>query len=101
MRIAVVLVALAACTPSAAPKDGGTSAPKSGDDDPDIAQVKGTGAAERALVVDTGDLDAVQKRKVLRVLVFGGGETVLPRAGASTTTDRELAASFAESLGVE
>src|SRR5213075_817260 len=72
------------------------------DDDPDIDEVQRAGGGEdRKLVVDTGDLDAIQKRKSLRVLVFGGGEVLLPRAGASTVTDRELAAEFAQSLGVD
>lgn len=68
--------------------------------DPEIVQVKAEGAPARALVVDTGDLDAIAKRGALRVLVYGGEQAVLPRAGASTTSDRELAADFAHELGV-
>jgi membrane-bound lytic murein transglycosylase F len=51
--------------------------------------------------VDTGDLDAVQKSGELRVLVMGEGEVLLPRDGASSATDRELAALFAQSLGLK
>ena len=72
-----------------------------GDGDPDIVEVQGTGAPKRELVKDTGDLDAIKKRGTLRVLIYGDGEVMLPRAGASTATDRELAAAFAESLGLK
>lgn len=70
------------------------------EDDRDVVEVRGSGAPLRELVKDTGDLDAIQKRGALRVLVYGDGEVVLPRAGASTATDRELAAAFARKLGV-
>ena len=100
-------VVLAGCDAQKAPDaktdartDSKSNAAKS--DDPDIAEVKPNGTAkERALTVDTGDLDVIQKRKTLRVLLFGGGEVVLPRAGASTVTDRELAAEFAQTIGAE
>jgi membrane-bound lytic murein transglycosylase F len=52
-------------------------------------------------VKDTGDLEAIKKRGELRVLIYGDGEIMLPRAGSSTATDRELAAAFAESLGLQ
>lgn len=69
--------------------------------DPEIVEVKAEGAPARELLVDTGDLDAVLKRGALRMLVYGGDEAVLPRDGASTATDRELAEAFAHELGVK
>lgn len=98
----VAVVALAGCP--AAPDTSSPvqpPAPRVPDGDPDIAEVKASGAKERELFVDTGDLDAISARKTLRVLVYGGGELLLPRAGASTATDGALAAAFAHSLKVE
>ncbi|HEY4222419.1 MAG TPA: transporter substrate-binding domain-containing protein, partial [Myxococcota bacterium] len=100
MRITIAFAALALVACNAKPTTTSVDAGRAGDGDSDIAQVKATGASARTLTVDIGDLDAVQKRKALRVLVFGGGEVLLPRAGASTVTDRELVAEFAQSLGV-
>lgn len=69
--------------------------------DPEIVEVKAEGAPPRELLIDTGDLDAILKRGVLRVLVYGNEEAMLPRAGASTATDRALAEAFAHELGVK
>src|SRR5687768_2413062 len=101
-RLALFVVAvasLAACPPSGGGGkskgvDGGPASSATNDGDGDIAQVAASGAKERELVVDTSDLDAIVARKRLRVLVYGGGELMLPRAGASTASDRELAAAF-------
>ena len=69
--------------------------------DPDILEVAPPVTAPPAPLLHTGDLDAIIAHKSLRILVFGGGELLLPRAGASTASDRELAAAFARSLKVE
>lgn len=52
-------------------------------------------------VVDTGDLDAVKKRGVLRVLTPSTEERFLPRQGLPMAADMELATAFAERLGVQ
>src|SRR5688572_19514457 len=96
--LALPALLIAAC-PAKPPADP-EAAPK-GDGDPDIREVKGTGAPARELVVDTGDLDAVLKRGTLRILSYGSEESVLPRAGASSQLDRTLAEELARSLGVE
>jgi membrane-bound lytic murein transglycosylase F len=100
LALTLTLVACGGGTATSSSTDAGAPAPPK-DDDPDVVEVKATGAPQREIVVDTGDLDAIEKRKKLRVLVYGQGEVVLPRAGASTATDKELAAAFAESLGLE
>ncbi len=69
--------------------------------DPEVLEVQAQGAPPRELLVDTGDLDAVVRRGKLRVLVFGTEETMLPRNGAPTEPDRELAVGLAKQLGVE
>jgi membrane-bound lytic murein transglycosylase F len=105
MKRALVLlfVGAAACPapsqPATAPATPGAQKPDDGDSD--FAEVAASGAKERELIVDTGDLDAIIARKALRVLTFGGGELMLPRAGTSTATDRELAAAFAHNLKVD
>lgn len=99
IALASVTLALSACPPSGT--KGAADAGPAGDGDGDIAQVVASGAKERELVVDTSDLDAIVARKRLRVLVYGGGELMLPRAGASTASDGELAAAFAQSLKIE
>lgn len=64
------------------------------------AEAEADVAAAAEAVVDVGDVDAIRKRGVLRVLVFGEGETsALPRDG-SPALDREAAEMLAESLGV-
>jgi membrane-bound lytic murein transglycosylase F len=52
--------------------------------------------------VETGDLDALLERGVLRVVVPGTalGEPSLPRQGSPVGQQRELAESFASSLGL-
>ncbi len=92
MRNALIALAIAASVACHKTPPAGDAGPGAGPAD--------TSAAP-ADVVDTGDLDAVQKREVLRVLVYGGGEVVLPRAGASTLGDREVAAQLAKHLGVD
>lgn len=53
--------------------------------------------------VETGDLDAMLERGNLRVIVPGTalGEPSLPRQGSPVAQQRELAESFARSLGVQ
>jgi membrane-bound lytic murein transglycosylase F len=52
--------------------------------------------------VETGDLDALVERGVLRVIVPGTalGESSLPRQGSPVAQQRELAEAFANSLGL-
>lgn len=69
--------------------------------DPEVVEVPAGERPERVLRIDTGDLDAIRASGKLRVLVMGDAEVVLPRAGQSSATDRELAALFADSLGLE
>lgn len=54
-------------------------------------------------VVETGDLDALIERGILRVVVPGTilGEPSLPRTGSPVGMQRELAEAFAETLGLE
>ena len=83
---------------------GGAVADKAvaADDDPDIARPKAAlPAPTRELIVDVGDLDAMKKRGALRVLVYGHGEDVLPRAGASMTENESTAVALAEHLGLK
>jgi len=56
----------------------------------------------RAGPVETGDLDALLERGVLRVIVPGTalGEPSLPRQGSPVAQQRELAEAFAHSLGL-
>lgn len=70
------------------------------DADPEIVEVPAGVPPPAELRVDTGDLDRIRTSGVLRVLVMAGGEVLLPRDGASSQDDRELAALFAQSLGV-
>src|SRR5262249_6482296 len=51
------------------------------------------GAAERPALF--GDMDEIESRGVLRVLVHGGEEDYLPRAGMPAAFDRTLAREFA------
>ncbi len=70
------------------------------DDDADIARPPPSPPPPRELATDLGDLDAIKKRGSLRVLVFGHGEDVLPRAGASMSENESTAVALAEHLGV-
>jgi len=49
----------------------------------------------------TDDLDGIRRRGTLRVLVETGDERHLPRSGDPLLHERELAARFAEAIGVE
>jgi membrane-bound lytic murein transglycosylase F len=69
--------------------------------DPEVVEVAATGAPEREVRLEVGDLDSIVASGKLRVLTMGSAEVVLPRAGPSSTTDLELAVRFAESLGLE
>ncbi|MEQ1501045.1 MAG: transporter substrate-binding domain-containing protein [Myxococcota bacterium] len=69
--------------------------------DPEIVEVPAGEPPPEVVRLDQGDLDAIEAHGALRVLVFGEGEVVLPRDGASSVTDRELAALFADSLGLK
>ncbi|MEQ9503772.1 MAG: transporter substrate-binding domain-containing protein [Deltaproteobacteria bacterium] len=62
--------------------------------------VKATQAAADA-DQDVGDLEAIEKRGTLRVLVRRSGAQFLPRAGMPWLEDIENAETFADSLGVE
>ncbi len=54
-----------------------------------------------AASVQTGDLEAVKKRGVLRILVERFEDSYLPRAGNPLDHERELAAGFARSIGLQ
>jgi membrane-bound lytic murein transglycosylase F len=70
--------------------------------DPELAEVTTPAAPPpRAWTIDVGDLAAVQARGVLRILVQGQGEDLLPRDGASSRLDREMAEAFAAHLGLK
>ncbi len=91
--------ALALCAlASGCPKDETSSSSAT-------ASTAGQRAQERAPAassyVEKGDLAALQKRGALRVLVFGGGESFLPRQGTPESYERTLVERFAESLGGE
>lgn len=68
-------------------------------EDSEIKSVKAAAPPPEA-PKDVGDLDAIKKRGTLRILVFGTGEDVLPRAGASMNRSEEAAVALAEHLGV-
>lgn len=71
--------------------------------DPEIVEVAAPKEAPpppRVYVVDRGDLSAVKKRGTLRILVQGSGEDLLPRDGASSRVDRDVAEAFAAHLGL-
>jgi membrane-bound lytic murein transglycosylase F len=68
--------------------------------DPEVVEIAATGAPERELHLEVGDLDTIVASGKLRVLTMGSAEVVLPRAGPSSNLDLELAARFAESLGL-
>lgn len=75
---------------------------RSDGDDPEIAEVAAAAAPPpREWTIDVGDLAAVQARGVLRILVQGHGEDLLPRDGASSRLDREMAEAFAAHVGVK
>lgn len=93
--LALLLGAALGCEPTPPPPP-----PPPAPSDPEIVEVKAEGAPARELLVDTGDLDAILKRGALRVLVYGAEESVLPRNGASTSSDRDIAAELARQLGV-
>lgn len=98
-----LLVVAVGCAPAATtPAPAATVDAGMPDADPEIVELAAPASPPPPppLVVDTGDLEAIQKRGTLRVLVFGQGELLLPRAGKSTLSDRELAAGLAASLGV-
>jgi membrane-bound lytic murein transglycosylase F len=101
LSLFALTLAVSACPPSGDGKPRSSDGGPVGDGDGDIQQVAASGAKARELIVDTSDLDAIVARKRLRVLVYGDGEVVLPRAGASTATDQELAAAFAQSLKID
>jgi membrane-bound lytic murein transglycosylase F len=52
-------------------------------------------------LVDLGDLAAIKGRGTLRILVYGRGEDMLPRAGASMNASEETAVLIAHHLGLE
>lgn len=52
-------------------------------------------------VIDVGDLAAIKGRGTLRILVYGRGEDLLPRAGASMNAGEETAVLIARHLGLE
>ncbi|MCC7108441.1 MAG: transporter substrate-binding domain-containing protein, partial [Deltaproteobacteria bacterium] len=91
-----LLLGVAACRPAPSPPPPPPPPPP----DPEIVEVKAEGAPVRELPIDTGDLDAVLKRGALRVLVYGTEESVLPRDGASSSGDRDVAVELARQLGV-
>ncbi|MBU4201448.1 MAG: transporter substrate-binding domain-containing protein [Verrucomicrobia bacterium] len=51
--------------------------------------------------IETGDLEAIKKRGLLRILVQRFEETYLPRDGNPYDHERELAAAFARSIGLK
>ncbi len=55
----------------------------------------------RPIFVDKGDLAAIKARGRIRILVYGQGEDVLPRAGASMGSGERRALRLAEQLGLE
>ncbi|NCC51267.1 MAG: transporter substrate-binding domain-containing protein [Spartobacteria bacterium] len=57
--------------------------------------------AEPAAFVDLGDLDAIKKRGLIRVLVHAESESYLPRAGFPLDHDKKLAEGFARELNLE
>lgn len=58
-------------------------------------------AAKRRALVSTGDVDEIEKRGFLRVLVFGEEQDFLARGGSPDGLDRRRARRFARRLGVE
>jgi len=102
-RLPIALLAafsLASCTEKPAPPP--PPPPPAVEPDRDIPELKPSAAPpERQLIVDLGDLDAIKARGRLRVLVYGQGEDVLPRAGASTTAEEQTAELLATHLGIQ
>ena len=84
--------------------DGGqptAESPSPPDPDPEIVQVQATPPPPAPqLRVDVGDLDAIKASGQLRVLVMGGARWCSRATASPRPADRELAALFAQSLGV-
>lgn len=100
--LAVAVVAVACPKEPTTPTTDPKKTPVDADGDPDIAVLDAPAKREEAaLVTDTGDLDAIKKRGSLRVLVYGHGEDVLPRAGASMSDSEQTATALATHLGVK
>jgi membrane-bound lytic murein transglycosylase F len=68
--------------------------------DPDVLQVPAAPTAAVDLPRFVDDLPAIERRGVLRVLVQGHGEDLLPRDGASSREDRDLVQEFAARRGL-
>jgi membrane-bound lytic murein transglycosylase F len=71
--------------------------------DPEIVEVAPPTEAPpppRVFPIDKGDLGAIKKRGTLRILVQGNGEALLPRDGASSRLDRDVAEAFGAHLGL-
>lgn len=108
----LVFVGLLGCTACEAPSAPVTAPPSSPSPpsppvppvaDPELVEVvppPEPPPPPKALVIDTGDLAAIRSRGVLRVLVQGSGEDLLPRDGASSRVDRDVADAFASHLGL-
>jgi membrane-bound lytic murein transglycosylase F len=98
--LALVVAAVIGCEAPPAPP---TPAPPPPPPDPEIVEVAAPTTPPpppRVWSIDTGDLGAVKKRGTLRILVQGHGEELLPRDGASSRVDRDVAEDFAAHLGV-
>lgn len=97
--LATLAIAVGACSDKPASPQASTASPSkaTGHDAPENTPPKAA-KKTRALFVDKGDLDAMQKRKVLRVLTLPAGETFLQQGGVD---DRELVQVFAKEQGLD
>lgn len=100
MRLAALLLLLGlGCKDTPKPPAHQKPEPKGEAADPQPGPAAKRSADEE---VDTGDLDRIKARGVLRILIHGDDEQdFLPRAGMPALQDIEQAEAFAEELGVK
>ena len=79
---------------------GGCTSKKKGEGTGDDSGVRETRDVED-VTVEVGDLEVMKKKGTLRILVYGYGEDILPRAGASMNAGEETAVQLAQHLGLE
>ncbi len=102
MRLISSVLALASLSAAVCVSAACTRASHPTDIDGDILEVpRGEVPVVRPLFVDKGDLPTIRERGRLRILVFGRGEDILPRAGASMNASEQTAVLLAQHLELE
>lgn len=83
------------------PPTSRTSAGPVGSEGASDAEAAPVAEAEPATVApDPVDLDGIRARGELRILLFGGASSILPRSGDPTLQDEAMAVAFARHLGL-